>query len=40
MKPITTLATIIFALVALGQLFRLIFHIGLIGAGITIPMWR
>jgi hypothetical protein len=39
MKPITTLATIIFALIAIGQLLRLIFHIELVVAGITILLW-
>jgi hypothetical protein len=39
MKPITTLAAILFALISIGHLLRLLFKIEIVVAGITIPMW-
>jgi len=39
MKPVTTLATIIFALISIGHLLRLIFQVQVVAAGLVIPMW-
>ncbi len=39
MKPITILATIIFALISIGHLLRLIFQVQVVAAGLVIPMW-
>ena len=39
MKPFTTIAVVVFTLVALVQLFRLIFGWEVTVNGIGIPMW-
>jgi len=39
MKPATTIAAILFLLIATAHLLRLIFHVPIIAGGITIPMW-
>ena len=39
MKPFTTLASALFALIALAHLYRLIFGLSFIIAGCEIPRW-
>ena len=39
MKPFTTLATVVFALVALVHLFRLIWGFEVVVGGTMIPQW-
>ena len=39
MKPFTTLAAALFALIALAHLYRLIFGLSFIVAGCEIPRW-
>lgn len=39
MKPATTIAIILFLLIATAHLLRLIFHVQIIAGDITIPMW-
>lgn len=39
MKPITTIASVAFALIALGHLARLFAHLDVVIAGHAMPMW-
>ena len=39
MRPVTLAASVLMALVALGHLLRLVFHIGITAAGWPVPMW-
>lgn len=39
MKPFTTIAILIFSLIAAAQLLRFLFHVEVIAGGISIPLW-
>jgi len=39
MKPFTTLATILFALIALAHLYRIVMPFEVVVAGCSIPQW-
>jgi hypothetical protein len=39
MKPFSTLAAVVFALVALGQFLRLLFGWSVVVNGINLPLW-
>jgi hypothetical protein len=39
MKPVLLLATIFLALIAIGHLLRLVFHVEAVVGGFIVPMW-
>ena len=39
MKPFTTIAILIFSLIAAAQLLRFLFRVEVIANGISIPLW-
>jgi hypothetical protein len=39
MKPFTTLAVLIFALIALAHLYRLVRHFEVVVHGMVVPQW-
>jgi uncharacterized oligopeptide transporter (OPT) family protein len=39
MKPFTTIATVIFSLIAAAQLLRFLFRVEVVAGGISIPLW-
>ena len=39
MKPFTTIAILIFSLIAAAQLLRFLFRVEVIASGISIPLW-
>ncbi len=39
MKPFTTIAILIFSLIAAAQLLRFLFRVEVIAGGISIPLW-
>jgi len=39
MKPFTTIAILIFSLIAVAQLVRFLFRVEVIANGIPIPLW-
>jgi uncharacterized oligopeptide transporter (OPT) family protein len=39
MKPFTTIAIVIFSLIAVAQLLRFLFRVEVTASGISIPLW-
>jgi len=39
MKPFTTIAIMIFSLIAAAQLIRFLFRVEVVASGISIPLW-
>jgi len=39
MKPFTTIAIVIFSLIAVAQLLRFLFRVEVTASGIPIPLW-
>lgn len=39
MKPFTTIAILIFSLIAVAQLLRFLLRVEVIASGISIPLW-
>jgi len=39
MKPFTTIAILIFSLIACAQLLRFLFRVEVVASGISIPVW-
>jgi hypothetical protein len=39
MKPVTTIVVILLSAISFVQLLRLIFQVGIVAGGVTIPIW-